>query len=243
MSPDVIELRDFYATPLGYVVRRLVRRKIRELWPNVKGAHMMALGYPTPFLRYYREEAKRLVALMPAEQGALSWSKKTPNIAVLTEGNQLPLSDKSIDFALLSHILEFTSNPRELIRETWRVLADGGRLLLIVPNRTGIWARIDKTPFGQGHPYNVLQLNQFLIENTFTPLRVESALYIPPTQSRVLLSTASAWEKIGQKWFPNLSGVLIIEASKQIFAGSLVKEPAWKTKLQVAKKLVLPFKN
>src|SRR3990167_5215515 len=106
MWPDVVDLRDFYATHLGHVVRRMIRRKIRKLWPNVKGQNVMALGYPTPFLRYYRDEAKRLVALMPAEQGALSWTEKTPNIVVLTEETQLPLVDKSIDFALVVHALE-----------------------------------------------------------------------------------------------------------------------------------------
>ncbi len=243
MRPDVIALRDFYATPLGHVVRRMIRRRVRELWPDVKGRHMIALGYPTPFLRYYREEASRLAALMPAEQGALSWSQKAPNIAVLTEETELPIADKSVDLALIAHALEFTSTPREMIREVWRVLVDGGRLLLIVPNRTSIWARTEKTPFGQGHTYTLSQLNTFLKENTFVPLRAEHALYIPPTQSRVTLSAASAWEKIGHQWFQNFSGVLIIEAIKQIYAGSGVEKEAWKNKLQLAKKLVLPLKN
>jgi SAM-dependent methyltransferase len=243
MWPDVIALRDFYITPLGYVVRRIIRRRIRELWPDIKGRHMMALGYPTPFLRYYREEAKRLVALMPAEQGALSWLRKTPNIVALTEETQLPLANKSVDFALVVHALEHTSKPSEMIQEVWRVLADGGRMILVVPNRTGVWARVEKTPFGQGHPYSLSQLNQFLKENSFSTLRIEYALYIPPSQSRVFLSTASAWEKIGHKWFRNLGGVLMIEATKEVYAGNLVGEVEWKGKLQLGKKLVLPFKQ
>lgn len=243
MWTDVIELRDFYDTPLGQVVRRMIRRKIREFWPDVRGCNMMALGYPTPFLRYYREEAQRLVALMPAEQGALSWSRETPNIVVLTEETQLPLANKSVDFALIVHALEFTSHPREMIQEVWRVMTDGGRIILIVPNRTSAWGRIEKTPFGQGHSYSLSQLNQFLKENTFTPLRVENALYIPPSQSRFFLSTASAWEKLGHKWFQNFSGVLIVEASKQVYAGTTVEEVTWKEKFQVAKKLALPMKN
>ncbi len=243
MWPDVIEMRDFYTTPLGFVARRMIRRKIRDFWPNVKGRNMMALGYPTPFLRYYREEAQRLIALMPAEQGALSWSRKTPNIVALTEANQLPLANKSVDFVLIAHALEFSSNPQKLIQEAWRVLADGGRLILVVPNRTGIWARIEKTPFGGGHPYSLSQINKFLKENTFTPLRADHALYIPPSQSRIFLSTASAWENIGHKWFRNLSGVLIIEASKDVYAGTAVAQVAWKGKYQVAKKLVLPINN
>lgn len=243
MWTDVIDLRDFYNTPLGHVTRRMIRRKIRELWPDVRGSNMMALGYPTPFLRYYREEARRLVALMPAEQGALSWSRSIPNIVVLTEETQLPLANKSVDFALVVHSLEFTSHPREMIQEVWRVLTDGGKLIVIVPNRTSIWSRMDKTPFGQGHSYSMSQLNQFLKENTFTPIRAEHALYVPPSQSRVLLSTATAWEKLGHKWFHNLSGVLIVEATKQVYAGVKAAEVTWKEKLQLPKKLALPMKN
>ncbi|MBS0272243.1 MAG: methyltransferase domain-containing protein [Proteobacteria bacterium] len=240
---DVVTMRDFYDTHLGHVVRRMIRRRIREFWPEVKRGDMMTLGYPTPFLRYYREEARRVVALMPAEQGALSWSRRTPNIVVLTEENKFPLANKSVDFALLVHALEFSSNPEMMIQEVWRVLADGGKLIVVVPNRLGVWARMEKTPFGHGHPYSLSQLNRFLADNTFTPLRAEHALYIPPTRSRVLLSTANAWEKLGHKWFRNLSGVLIVEATKQVYAGNMVKEGVWKGKIQFAKKLVLPMKN
>jgi SAM-dependent methyltransferase len=243
MWTDVIELRDFYKTRLGHMARRMIRRKIREFWPDVRGSNMIALGYPTPFLRYYREEAKRLAALMPAEQGALSWSRDIPNIVVLTEETHLPLANKSVDLVLIVHALEFTSHPREMIQEVWRVLTDGGRLLLIVPNRMSTWARMEKTPFGQGHAYTLSQLHQFLKENSFTPLREENALYIPPSQSRFFLSTASAWEKLGHKWFRNLSGVLIIEASKQVYAKTTAEEATWQEKFQLAKKLALPMKN
>lgn len=243
MWTDVIELRAFYQSRLGHVARRMIRRKIRQFWPDVRGRNMMALGYPTPFLRYYREEAHRLVALMPAEQGALSWSREIPNIVVLTEETQLPLANKSVDFVLVVHALEFTSHPREMIDEVWRVLTDGGRLILVVPNRTSTWARLDKTPFGQGHAYSLFQLKQLLKEHNFTPLQAEHALYIPPFQSRFFLSIASAWEKLGHKWFRNLSGVLIVEASKQVYAGIKVEEVSWKTKLQPAKNLAMPMKN
>jgi SAM-dependent methyltransferase len=243
MYLDVIDLRNFYQTRLGHVARRMIRRKIREFWPNVKGQDIMALGYPTPFLRYYRNDARRIVAFMPAEQGALSWSEQTPNIVVLTEDTLLPLPDKSIDLALIVHSLEFASSPKDMIREVWRVLTDGGRLLIIVPNRTGVWARLEKTPFGHGHPYSLAQLDLFLKENMFTPERTEHVLYIPPTQSRILLSMASAWEKMGHKWFKTVSGVLMIEASKQVYAGKVVEEVTWSKKLALGKKLALPMKN
>ncbi len=225
MWPDIVDMRDFYATTVGAVVRRILRRKVRQIWPNIKGEWIMGLGYPTPFLRQYREDVKNIVAIMPAEQGALSWSKAQPNIVILSDEMSLPLADQSVDRVLLAHALEFTPHNRHMIREVWRVLKEGGRLLIMVPNRTSIWARTDRTPFGQGHPFTMSQLSRFLRDNLFTPIQSDYALYVPPTRSRLILSIAFAWESIGHKWFRKMGGVLIVEASKQIYAGVAAETP------------------
>lgn len=239
MWPDVIDLRNFYASRLGRIARRMVSQRIRKFWPTIKGKNVLALGYSTPYVKFYRKESERLVALMPAEQGALAWSKKDPNIAVLAEETLLPLADQSFDLALVIHGLEFTSYPREMIRELWRVLKDGGRLLLVVPNRVGLWSRRDKTPLGQGHTYSLSQLIFFMKENNFTPLHAEHALYVPPLASNLFLSTAPAWENMGRRWFPNFSGVLLLEVSKQIYAAEPLETPCWKSKLQFVKKFAI----
>jgi len=243
MWPDVLDMRNFYASALGETVQQMIGHKMNDFWPTMKGHDMIALGYTTPYLKEYRKTARHIMALAPAEQGALSWDREEPNIIVLTEETLLPLKDKSVDCALLIHALEFASHPRALIREIWRCLSDGGKLILVVPNRLGLWSRRDKTPFGQGQTYSHLQITTFLTENMFTPLRTERALYMPPSQSAVLLSTASAWETIGYQSFHNLAGVLIIEAEKRVYAGHKVGEPAWEKRFQLAKKLATPLKK
>ena len=40
--------------------------------------------------------------------------------------------------------------------------AAGGRLLIVVPNRRGVWARSDTTPFGHGRPYSRSQITHLL---------------------------------------------------------------------------------
>src|SRR5258708_15582575 len=71
MYTDVVDLRDFYATRLGQVARRLMRRRIRLLWPDLSGMRVLGLGYATPFLRPFADEAERVIALMPAGQGVV----------------------------------------------------------------------------------------------------------------------------------------------------------------------------
>jgi hypothetical protein len=95
-----------------------------------------------------------------------------------------------------------------------------------VPNRRGIWARLDRTPFGYGRPYTPVQLVRLLRDTLFTPMGTYGALYVPPTRSRMVLSSARAWENIGSRWFKAVSGVITVEATKQIYAATGAAEPA-----------------
>jgi SAM-dependent methyltransferase len=218
MHDDVVDLRDFYATSLGQVARRMIRRRLRLLWPDVRNLRVLGVGYATPYLRLFRGEAERVLALMPASQGVLSWPREGPNAVALTEEGELPLPDNSIDRVLLVHALEGSEQVRPLLKELWRVLAGGGRLLVVVPNRRGIWARVDKTPFGHGHPYTPGQIARLLRDERFTPERSGAALFVPPTSSRMILRSAPAWENVGERWFTRFAGVALLEASKQIYA-------------------------
>ena len=150
MYTDVVDLRDFYETSLGQVAARMLRRRIRTIWPSLTGQSLAGLGYTVPYLRPYLGEAERVMSLMPAAQGVLPWPKEGPNVATLTEEAELPLQDASVDRLLLVHALECSEQVRPMLSEVWRVLAGGGRVLIVVPNRRGIWARLDRTPFGGG---------------------------------------------------------------------------------------------
>ncbi len=218
MWNDVVDLRDFYATSMGLVARRMMRNHIRSFWPDLTGRSVLGLGYAAPFLGPFRSEAERVLAAMPASQGVLRWPAEGGCVTALTDETELPFPDVSMDRVLLVHALECAEQVRPMMREIWRVLAGGGRLLVVVPNRRGVWSRFERTPFGQGLPYSPGQLSRLLRETLFTPDSTSAALYVPPTRSRMVLSSASAWEGIGQRWFGVFGGVLMAEATKQIYA-------------------------
>ena len=223
MWNDVVDLRDFYDTRLGQVTRHLIRRRVRALWPNLRGQSLLGLGYATPYLRQYRDEAERVLAIMPAGQGVLPWPPEEPNAVALAEETELPLPDVSIDRVLLVHGLECGEQVRDMLREVWRVMSGSGRLLIVVPNRRGIWARTDRTPFGQGLPYSPPQLSRLLRDNLFTPIQFSQALFIPPVRSTTLLRMAPAWERIGGRWLTRFGGVVLMEAGKQLYAATPVR--------------------
>jgi SAM-dependent methyltransferase len=218
MPSDVIDLRDFYRSALGQVARRMIRRAIRRVWPDLHGMRLLGLGYATPFLSALSAETERTIAVMPASLGVLGWPPEGRNIVALADEGELPFADYSIDRVLLVHALETSDEARAMLKEIWRVLAGGGRLLVVAPNRRGIWARLDRTPFGSGRPYTQSQLSQLLRDEQFTPIGSDAALFVPPATGRMVRRSAAAWERIGRRWFPTFAGVLLVEATKQIYA-------------------------
>jgi SAM-dependent methyltransferase len=217
MPNDVLDLRNFYAQRLGVVARRFIGRGIRARFASTRGMRVLGLGYAIPYLGLFREEAERCIAFMPAAQGVVKWPSSRPTLAALVDELDMPLADGAIDRLLLVHTLEMAHDPAALLREVWRVLAPGGRLLGVVPNRRGLWARTDSTPFGHGRPYSRSQLTALLRETWFTPIGWEEALYMPPFARGWLLRSAAAWERTGATISAPFAGVHIVEATKQVY--------------------------
>jgi hypothetical protein len=219
MWTDVLDLNEFYRSTLGQMTVRLLRARLREVWPNVRGETVLGLGYATPFLRPFVEEAERTFAFMPAPQGVTRWPREGRNLTALVDDLDLPLPDRSVDRIFLIHAVESTEQVRPMLREIWRVMADGGRLIVVAPTRAGLWSQIDRSPFYQGHPYSPSQLAALLRANMFAPLRQTRALFMPPTHSRLALRMAPAVERFGQRWLGRFAGVSVIESGKQLYAG------------------------
>lgn len=219
MPPTAYALRDFYKTIGGRVVRRLIRDKITTIWPSVQGLRCMGAGYAAPYMQTLEGECERAMCVMFTGQGIHAWPSADKNAAVLCAETDLPFETNSVDRIVLIHSLEFTGFLIPALEEMYRVLKSSGRILIVVPNRMGLWARADWTPFGHGEPYSAKQVESFLAENLFVVEQTHRALFIPPFKSQALLRTALFWERIGEKICPAMGGVLLVEATKQIYAG------------------------
>ena len=214
MRHEVHGLANFYATPAGLVTARLLREKLRALWPRLPGQAVLGLGYASPFLRIWTPEASRCVALVPDQLPRWRWPRDGASRTTVAAEDALPFPDLLFDRILLVHGLEHAENTRRLLREAWRVLKDDGRLLVVAPNRLGLWAQLERTPFGHGQPYSPGQLETLLRRQMFQVERRDAALFIPPFQTRLLLRGAGGWERVGHRLFPRFAGVTLMEASK-----------------------------
>src|SRR5438874_2644073 len=121
MSLDVVDLRNFYAQPLGTVARRFVSRGIRARWSDTRAQRIAGIGYATPYLGLFREEAERCIAFMPAAQGVVKWPSARASLTALVEELDLPLGDAAVDRVLLVHALEM-SRDVEATKQVYRAI-------------------------------------------------------------------------------------------------------------------------
>jgi SAM-dependent methyltransferase len=212
------------------VTARLLRARIGLLWPDLSGCSVLGIGYTAPYLRPWDGQAYRRIALTPAQAGAIRWPPDAPNLSCTAEEDALPFPDLIFDRILIVHGLEEAENARRLLRESWRVLKDDGLLLIVTPNRTGMWAYWESTPFGHGQPYSTGQLGRLLSGALFRVERRDGALWMPPWQSRPILRGARLFERLGRRLIPGLAGVTITEAVKDVYA-ALPLEPASRRRL------------
>jgi SAM-dependent methyltransferase len=215
MRTDILDLHAFYQSSLGRTARDFVAARIEEAWREHERMRIAGFGHAEPYLTLFAD-AERRFAIAPGAQGVICWPAGEKNAAVLAGENQWPLPDASIDRLLVVHGLEESADPARLMREIWRVLTSDGRVIIVVSHRRGVWSMIDTTPFAAGRPYLKGQLERLLQQSMFRPLAWSGALYFPPLGARFLLRAARAWERAGAQAWPALSGVVLVEAAKDM---------------------------
>ncbi len=233
MQVSLKDFKDFYRSGAGKKALKILCENLDADFSNNSNQSILGYGFTIPHLERLISRPQTAINYFPIfgenpmpDLLGLGQSAK-PDI--IGEAQFLPFKDAQFDKILCVHSLEESDSPKQILRELWRVLAPEGRLIIILPNRRGAWARSDKTPFGHGRPFTRSQLMKLLSDTMFNVNCAKRVLFTPPLFCGAHDSISDGFEKIGPKLFPTFGGLLYFELSKRQF----IEPPKSARKLKV----------
>ncbi|MCD6704902.1 MAG: class I SAM-dependent methyltransferase [Thiobacillus sp.] len=221
----------WFETPLGQHLLFREQRYFDDAVSDVFGFNAVQVGLPQiDFLRNSRIPL-RVTCAVEAPAG------------VRADPMFLPFENQSLDLLLLPHVLEFSANPHQVLREAGRVLRPEGRLVLAGFNPRSLWGLARTLQGGErGYPWNGSFLNISRVKDWMVLLGLEVAAgsmccYRPPINRETWLRRLRFMEPAGDRWWAMGGGVYFLQAVKRVQGMSIIL-PQWKT--PVAQRLLYP---
>ena len=237
---SVSDLHSYYQSPKGQKIAALLSQDIAGLWPERTQTTEVAVGFPFPFLPHRCMPP----VLMPGQLGIAAWHGAKGVQTAEIEAGSWPISTDILDRVFLAHALEFAPNPAELLAEAARCLCGGGKLVMMVPHRNGLWVRSSRTPFGHGIPFSRGQLHRLLTDSGLQPTAYHRSLLPSTAPSGWPQPVQKAMERLGGGVARVFGGVLLVEATKMVYVkkGARTSNRARKV-IQLQGKTVLPRRH
>lgn len=155
-------------------------------------------------------------------------------VVVVHDFTELPFASQSLDLVLLPHVLEFSQEPHQVLREVERVLIPEGQLIITGFNPASMWGlrqvagRLTGAHFLplDGEFISVPRLKDWLKLLNMEVNRGHFGCYAPPFRTDKWLNRFAFMEKVGDRWWPYLGAVYVVQAIKRI-KGMRMIGPAW----------------
>ena len=155
------------------------------------------------------------------------------NAALRAAPDFLPIATSSVDLVLLPHVLEFNSNPHQILREVQRILIPEGHVIISGFNPRSLWGirrwfGSSKYDFPwRGNFIALPRLKDWLALLDFEMTAGRLCCYAPPFSQEKWLHRFNFMEAAGDRWWPISGGVYFLQAVKRVH-GMRVIRPEWK---------------
>lgn len=233
-SPEksIIALGPWLETQAGSYVRAWEQARLDALTVDIFGFNALQIGLPQiNALQANRMQSKWLTDT----QLPVSNSDGEPTrIVVIHDFAELPFASQSIDLVILPHVLEFASEPHQVLREVERVLIPEGQVIVCGFNPASLWGlrqvagRLSGAHFLplDGEFISLPRLKDWLKLLNMEVNRGHFGCYAPPFAAEKWLNRFSFMEKAGDRWWPYFGAVYMVQAIKRIKGMRLIG-PAW----------------
>ncbi|MBS1131166.1 MAG: ric methyl-transferase [Proteobacteria bacterium] len=217
------------ASAPGRYVLDWEQRQLDGIVADIFGFNALQLGLPQgDFLRANR---------IPLRQHAGEYGQ----VDVLCNYTALPFASNSIDLVVLPHILEFSDEPHQILREVERILIPEGQVIVIGFNPLSLWGLKRKLDRNGEYPWNgtylsINRLKDWLKLLGFEVDRGSLGCYVPPVDQLKWLQNWRFIENATNRWWNFSGGVYVLRAIKRTHSMRLIT-PIWKKQAVRAKAL------
>lgn len=148
--------------------------------------------------------------------------------AVRCQSMQLPFQTSSIDLLLLPHMLEFSDDPHQTLREAGRVLVPEGHIIISGFNPFSAWGLKRMAAGRKGYPwqgtfFSLPRIRDWLELLDLEIVEVKMACYKLPFSNPTWLKRCQFMDRIGNRWWPVVGGIYFIVARKRVLGMRVIR--------------------
>ncbi|MDH5648937.1 MAG: class I SAM-dependent methyltransferase [Gammaproteobacteria bacterium] len=214
----------WFDQPLGRSLQALEARHIRQALPRLYGTVALQVG------RVGRLDL--MTTAVPPTRILLDRDIGRSRCSVKGTPDSLPFESKSVDLVILPHTLDFTEQPRQVLREVHRVLSPEGHVIILGFNPMSAWglwrliARYRSAMPWRGNFLKLSRIKDWLDLLDFELAQGRMLYYRPPLQKSRFRDRLAFLEKIGDRWWPMGAAVYMVVAKKRVL-GMTPLQPSW----------------
>ncbi len=235
VSPSGADASAWLQTPLGQYLLARERAYIDKTVSDIFGYNALQIGLPQCDL--LQANRMPLRAIVDRAAGA----------QLRADGAELPVIGASIDLVLLPHVLEFSANPHQILREVERVLVPDGHVVISCFNPVSLWGmrhsfyKRDAYPW-RGRFIHLMRLKDWLALLGFEVAGGAMGCYVPPCASQKWIDRFRFMDAAGDRWWPFSGAVTFLHAIKRV-RGMRVITPRWAQPARAKQLAAVPQKR
>lgn len=225
-SAAMNDFKSFLTTDLGKALLVSEAGVIDSHLPSLVACNLLQLSV---------QKAKRLSQAANVGQyiqlGFAPSVSGTSRDSLWADYQSFPIATDCIDIALLHHVLEFSADPHQVLREADRTLTAGGHMLVVGFNPISVW------PVYQGYAHWVKglatmghtairqnRLTDWLSVLNYDVIHQQSYFYRPPINRQSVLERLQGLERFGESCRLPLGLFYLVIAKKRSFPVNFIRQ-------------------
>ena len=223
MQESLKQIEAWYSKALAQLLLKAEKQQLDGVLSRLFGYYLLELGGPPDF---------DLAAASPIHCRVRAYpevNSNFPGLNIASRLEDLPFADNAIDVVLLTHVLEFSDRPQNILQEVKRVLIPEGYAIIFSFNPSNLW----KLPRINGRFHRVGVLRQWLEKNELSVINYKSLFFMPFFESSRLQSKLLFLEAVGQLCWPFCGAVNMIVVKKKRYGVRPIRLSAYAKQVEI----------